>query len=172
MRSRTSLPALLVGLSIGLLSAAASASPHCDLDDERADRREDTTERAAADPVVESVAFSGGLEELIIPCAMAESDQLGPWCVDATVYLVTTSGTLLCRVTLPAVDLATSSSPDLEDRDPAPAPHRVPLEAPAGSLASALKDAAKPLVREHASLHDRSRLPPSPVYAEPPFVPG
>ena len=46
-------------------------------------------------------------EELILPCAMVESDQLGPWCVDAAVYLVTTSGTLLCRVSLPAVDLTT-----------------------------------------------------------------
>ncbi len=169
MRSRTSLPVLLLGLSLGLCSVAASASPLCDVDDERADRGESAE---PADAVVEGVAFLEGLEELIIPCAMVESDQLGPWCVDAAVYLVTTSGTLLCRVSLPAVDLASVPTPDLEDRDPAPMPNRVPLEAPARSIASALKDAAKPLVVERASLHHRSRLPPSPVYAEPPFVPG
>lgn len=176
MRSRTSLPALLVGLVAGLFAVtSASATPLCDVDDERGDRGERAAASERRDASVDSPVLAAdlaGIEELIVPCGMVESDQLGPWCVDATVYLVTTSGTLLCRVALPAVDIASSSSPDLEDRDPAPTPQRAPLPVPAASIASALKDAAKPLVLERASLHDRSRLPPSPVYAEPPFVPG
>jgi hypothetical protein len=191
MRSRTSFPALLVGLAVGLFAVSASATPLCDGDDGRegnatrearisAERfasfsltleRSNALERDLPREMAEA-PIAGAIEELIIPCAMVESDLLGPWCVDAAFYLVTTSGTLLCRVSLPAVDIASTSTPDLEERDPAPTPQRTPLPAPAGGLASALKDAAKPLALERVSLLDRTRLPPSPVYAEPPFVPG
>lgn len=196
MRSRIPLPALLAGLVVGQLAFSASATPLCDVDEGREGRVESRLQSQAAraslernerldrpeTPLEESIAeasgasletaVTGAIEELILPCAMVESDLLGPWCVDAAFYLVTTSGTLLCRVSLPAVDITSTSSPDLEDRDPAPAPQRIPLPAPAGGLASALIDAAKPLFTERAPPPDRTRLPPSPVYAEPPFVPG
>ncbi len=185
MRRRNLLPVLLVGICAGCLAVSASAKPLChdtfadEVAGDALDAGEAVTLAAAPSGVelgdegvaAEHVAAEH-VEELILPCAMVESDQLGPWCVDAAVYLVTTSGTLLCRVSLPAVDLSTSSSSDVEDRDPAPAPQRVPLPAPAGSLASALKDAAKPLVLESASSHHRRQQPPHPVYVEPPLVPG
>lgn len=161
MRSRLLSPVLLVGVFAGALAMPASATSLC----HEGDEAERVVEQAQAEA-------QGALEELILPCAMVESDQLGPWCVDAAVYLVTMNGTLLCRVSLPAVDLTASNSPDLQERDPAPAPQRAPLQAPSGSLASAVKDAARPLVLERASSPHRTRQPPRPVYAEPPLVPG
>jgi hypothetical protein len=38
--------------------------------------------------------------DVILPCAVAESGDLGPLCVDATVWLLTQTGVVLCQVTL------------------------------------------------------------------------
>lgn len=197
MRSGTFLPVFLVGLCAGFFVVPANASPLCHEEDgttatddamaplaavtfgeaalEQPLLSEGGGDSALSEPAsgaIAQVEAAEDLEEVILPCAMVESDQLGPWCVDAAVYLVTTKGTLLCRVSLPAVDLVTADSSDLEDRSEAPAPSRTQMPVPAASIASAVKDASRPLVLSVASSLERLQRQPHPVYAEPPFVPG
>lgn len=87
-------------------------------------------------------AEHGAPEEpsLILPCVLAE---MGPSCADATFYLVTTTGILLCQMDIPA--LAAGGLPQVE-RTPA----RLPASSAFFAAALPVEVAAVPpaLVRE------------------------
>lgn len=97
MVARVTVPVLFAVL---LANAAGAAASTC----------------APADPVrAPEVATAEVTEELILPCAAVEGDLLGPWCVEASFYLVTDRGTALCQVTLPALDLVVEASHEWRD---------------------------------------------------------
>lgn len=91
-------------------------------------RPDDAEPPAAADHAVEAAldvdggwrseraeAFDGR-DRVILPCVLAE---MGPSCADATVYVMTTGGVLLCQMDIPA--LAAGGLPQVE-RTPASPP--------------------------------------------------
>lgn len=73
---------------------------------------------AAAVPVCDDEDISVELEEppepepAVVPCAIIESGALGPWCLDASGYLITQSGVVLCEVHLPAGDAFAAEGSD------------------------------------------------------------
>lgn len=157
--------AFLLACLLPLLASAASASTAggslC--------HEEDSAEELAA---AADEAAAVDVEEHILPCALIESGQLGAWCPDAAFYVTTPSGTLLCRVLLPAVGLDRRGSSELEERPAASPPDRTPLTTPAPAHLARGSHLARPVFDDVQSPLDRSWLLPRPLAAEPPFVPG
>jgi hypothetical protein len=110
--------------------------------------------------------------ETILPCSMIESGQLGPWCAEATVYVVTQKGTLLCRVFLPNIDLSFASDTELRDRPVSPAANGGPTQAPPIASTSLPTPPAPPLGVDGAKIGAAASAAPAPLYREPPLVPG
>ena len=93
--------ALAFALALALAGAApAAASGICD------------PENPEGDEIVEQL-------DAIIPCAMAENGFFGAACADAPVYVVTTTGVVLCQVSL-AVVAPTGSTTEISARPVAP----------------------------------------------------
>ena len=110
--------------------------------------------------------------EAILPCAMLENGGVGPWCVDASVYVVTPSGVLLCRVALTALELPVSELSLFEDAA-AKAVSSTASSLDASALSSPLLPTLPvPLALElDKAVSDPSR-PDRPSRPDPPFVPG
>lgn len=146
---------------LGALPAAAMSL--CDKDDPSAEHKS---------PADLELDEAPALTEQILPCSMVENGQLGAWCADATVYVVTQSGTVLCRVLLPEVDLSTANSSELNERPSAPTPERPQNQAPQVLVANAPPVPATPSASAGDPALDAACDAPRPVYAEPPFAPG
>jgi hypothetical protein len=146
-----------------LAAAPAAATALCDKDDPRVELQSPSAEvELETLPVVEE----------ILPCAMVESGQLGAFCPEATVYVVTQNGTKLCRVFLPDVDLTASKSCDLNKRAPSPSPERVQNHSPSVAEGNLPPLPAAPFARDGDQALAVALATPLPVFAEPPFVPG
>jgi hypothetical protein len=153
---RTAFFSLLFSLAAG----AASASPALCHEKER-----DDDASARAEQVIDA-------EEHILPCGFVESGLLGPSCPDVAFYVSTPSGTLLCRVLLPAVHVERRGSTELEERPTACCSDRVPTSAPAPAFAASAAAAPRPLLQDAASALERTQHPPRALFAEPPPVPS
>jgi hypothetical protein len=98
---------------IGVLALAAqsasagTAVPICP-EDEIAGDREEAGPVPSRDPLASFPRLADEIAErtvgVVLPCAMAESGALGPWCQDAVVLMVTTTGVVLCEIELFAME--------------------------------------------------------------------
>jgi hypothetical protein len=122
-------PSLVGGLSMLLASAGAVASSTAvaeprgaaeargerDCDEETSFERGGAPEEAgsAGDAGVPDTA--GSLltsPPIVLPCSVAESGVLGPFCADATAYLMTDTGIVLCEIALDGSDVPPPTSLD------------------------------------------------------------
>lgn len=103
---------ILVALGLVLCASGARAFPQCE--------EESSAEPAQAAPFDVEAPPPGA----VLPCAMVESGVLGPACTDATFYVVTDAGVLLCTVDVDTFDtfaLAQAPTRSVEDSPAAPA---------------------------------------------------
>lgn len=168
MRSLRTLLPVCLGLAVLMPAASASALPRCD-EDERVD--EVALERGASLEKQLEEQLEEQLTDTILPCAMLESGAVGPWCLDANVYVVTPSGVLLCRAGLTVFDVPVAGTPWIENT--APPAGFVPTGADAFALSGPLAPALPaPLALELGGAIAPASRPDRPHRPEPPWVPG
>lgn len=165
MRSIGTLLPLALGLA---LFAAAPAARALSLCDEQSRLHE---EERAEEPLEEIEELPTELIDAILPCAMLESGAVGPWCLDADVYVVTPTGVLLCHAGLAAFDVPSTSAELTGHTAP------VATSSPAGLDASALAQplavaVPAPLLLDVADALEGAPRPDRPHRPDPPWVPG
>lgn len=79
------LRAALLVLAVACAASSARALPQCE-----EELSAQSVDEAAPEPVAAALP--------VVPCAMVESGVLGPACADATFYVMTDAGVLLCSV--------------------------------------------------------------------------
>lgn len=105
LRAALLVPAVVC--AVACAATGARALPLCE--EELSQAEEIAVERPAPDTLP------------IIPCAMVESGVLGPACGDATFYVVTDAGVMLCTVDIDTFQLTSAPSRSVETAPAAPA---------------------------------------------------
>lgn len=108
--------------------------------------------------------------EQVVPCAMLEGGELGSWCPEAQVYVLTSSGVLLCSAMLPRLDTV-SGGEELGAGRSQGALSSAPFSNPGCFLPAGLS-LAQPLVRELQGALFAKASPFAKGDIGPPFVPG
>jgi hypothetical protein len=92
--------AVLTFVAVAGLAPASRGVPLCDDEQSLAPTTEIDRAPRASDALVEKPAVGPRTVDVILPCAVAESGDLGPLCVDATGWLITQTGVVLCQISL------------------------------------------------------------------------
>ena len=157
-------PALAVPVCVGSDAAEPSAIER-EAQSAVVDAASLDAEAVSANPIAE--------ETLVLPCATAEGGFFGALCVEATVYIVTDAGVVLCNVQVPPVNLDLEAPTQLQDHSPPGSSKPLP-SGPIGVGAASCSNSAP--ARGPSSL--RLSAPCHRVFAyrdvaaEPPLLPG
>src|SRR5688572_28143055 len=114
------------------------------------------------------VAVETPRERPLLPCALAESGVLDASCADATFYVVTPQGILLCQID---VDLLVSSGTSSVERAPPVAPGSSSSAAP-HALASFGESLAPPVAVERQPPEVALSIGPRDGHGRPPPTPS